>query len=66
MPVSMTDVRRALDPDEVDAVYVYPWPDEERAVSDIFERYAAPGAVLLTYHGGEEFRLRRKTSRRGR
>jgi hypothetical protein len=55
-----------LSPDEVDAVYVYPWPDEERAVSAVFERYAAAGAVLLSYHGGEDFRLRRKTARRRR
>lgn len=51
-------------PDEFDLVYVYPWPDEERAVSAVFERYAAVGSLLLMYHGGDEFRLRRKTGRK--
>lgn len=55
-----------IGPDEFDVVYVYPWPDEERTVGAIFERYAAAGALLLTYHGGDEFRLRRKTARRRR
>ncbi len=55
-----------ISPDEVDTVYVYPWPDEERAVGALFERFAAPGALLLTYHGGDEFRLRRKTAKRRR
>ena len=36
-------------------------PDEERLTGDLFERYAAVGAVLVTYHGSEDFRLRRKT-----
>jgi hypothetical protein len=52
-----------VSPDEVDVVYAYPWPDEEDAVSALFERYASPEALLLTYHGGEEFRLRRKMGR---
>jgi hypothetical protein len=50
-----------LDTDDLDVVFAYPWPDEERVLRDLFERYAAVGAVLVTYHGGAEFRLRRKT-----
>jgi hypothetical protein len=53
-----------LDPDDFDLVFAYPWPDEEEITSDLFERYAGPGAVLLTYHGGHDFRLRRKAARR--
>jgi hypothetical protein len=41
-------------------IFAYPWPDEERLIDDLFVRYAAVGAVLVTHHGGQEFRLRRK------
>ena len=50
-----------LAPDTLDVIFAYPWPDEERVTGVLFERYAAVGAVLVTYHGGEDFRLRRKT-----
>jgi hypothetical protein len=55
-----------LAPDDFQVIFAYPWPDEERATADLFERYAAAGAVLVTYHGGECFRLRRKMRRRCR
>jgi hypothetical protein len=55
-----------LDPDDFDVIFAYPWPDEEEVTGDLFERYAAPGAVLMTYHGGDDIRVRRKTSRRSR
>jgi hypothetical protein len=42
-------------------IFAYPWPDEERALSQLFERHAAAGALLVTHHGGEDFRLRRKS-----
>ena len=45
-------------------VFAYPWPDEEWVIERLFRRYAAVGAVLVTYHGGEGFRVQRKT--RGR
>jgi hypothetical protein len=48
--------------DDFGVIFAYPWPDEERLTTDLFERYASVGAVLVTYHGGEDFRLRRKTS----
>jgi len=53
-----------LDPDDFDVIFAYPWPDEERATVNLFERYAGVGAVLATYHGGEDFRLRRKLGRK--
>jgi hypothetical protein len=49
-----------LDPDDFNVIFAYPWPDEERATEALFRRYAAVGAVLVTYHGGEDFRVRRK------
>ena len=55
-----------LDPDDFDVVYAYSWPDEEAVVADLFDRYAGPGAVLVSYHGGTDFRLRRKMPRRRR
>ena len=55
-----------LDPDDFDVVYAYPWPDEEAVTAAVFERYAGLGAVLVTYHGGEGFRVRRKVSRQSR
>src|SRR5262249_38483997 len=36
---------------DLDVVFAYPWPDEERMTGELFERYAARGAVLMTYHG---------------
>ena len=42
-------------------IFAYPWPDEEHLTETLFEHYAAPDALLVTYHGGEDFRLRRKS-----
>lgn len=46
-------------PDEFDVIFAYPWPDEEALTGKLFQRYAAAGAVLVTYHGAD-FRVRRK------
>ncbi len=53
-----------LDIGDMDVIFAYPWPDEESVVYDLFEHYAGDGAVLATYHGSAEFRLRRKVSDR--
>ena len=50
----------ALDPEDFDVIFAYPWPGEERVIAEMFARHAAVGAVLLTYHGLEGMRLRRK------
>jgi hypothetical protein len=42
-------------------IFAYPWPDEERLTGDLFASHAATGAVFVTYHGGDAFRVRRKT-----
>ncbi len=39
---------------DFDLIYAYPWPGEEELYFEIFERYAAPGATLMMYHGVEE------------
>jgi hypothetical protein len=64
-----TDAGHALDelgqaPDDFDIIFAYPWPDEEDVIGDLFERCAAVGAILMTHHGGDEFRLRRKITGR--
>lgn len=55
-----------LDADDMDVIFAYPWPDEEFVTTDLFDRYAGAGAVLITYHGGDDFRVRRKMPKRRR
>ena len=54
------DDELGLSAEDFNLIFAYPWPDEEDLTGKLFERYAAPGALLLTHHGGDEFRLRRK------
>jgi hypothetical protein len=51
-------------PADFDVVFAYPWPDEERLIARLFERHATTGSVLVSYHGGTCFHVRRKTARR--
>jgi hypothetical protein len=53
-----------LAPDDFDVIFAYPWPDEEQVIEAVFEQHARAGAVLLTYHEGEDLRLRRKVGRK--
>ena len=39
---------------DFDIIFAYPWPGEEGLYFDIFERYAAVGEMLVTYHGVQE------------
>ena len=57
-----------LDPSDMDVLFAHPWPDEEPMTLDLFDRYCGPGALLVTYHGGDDFRLKRKmkSAKRGR
>ena len=41
-------------------------PDEVEFTEKLFEEYARIGAVLITHHGGDGFRIRRKVSRKKR
>ncbi len=52
-----------LAPADFDVIFAYPWPDEEHVIETLFARHAGTGAVLLTYHGGDALRVRRKTRR---
>ncbi len=53
-----------LDPDDFDVIYAFPWPGEQHIIANLFERYAAVGALLITYQEQGEIFIRRKTSRR--
>lgn len=44
-----------------DLIYVYPWPDQELEIFDLFHQHARSGALLLTYYGVEDLRLFRKS-----
>ncbi len=61
----VTDADRAydelgLEPDDFDIVFAYPWPSEEPLVEALFEKYAAEGALLLTFNKYNAVQLRRK------
>ena len=62
----MPPVQRASDDDlelgpaDFDVIFAYPWPDEMMLVDNLFERHASAGSLLVTFHGGDEFRLQRK------
>lgn len=51
-----------LDPNDFDVIFAYPWPGEEQAVYDLFERYASAGALLVTFQGVESVRVMRRVS----
>jgi hypothetical protein len=53
-----------LDPDNFDVFFAYPWPSEEHVIENLFARYAAEGALLLTYNRFDSVRLRRKVGER--
>jgi hypothetical protein len=49
-----------LDLDDFDLVFAYPWPGEECLIEDLFEKYAAEEALLLTYNQYNSVHLQRK------
>ncbi len=49
-----------LEPDEFDVIFAYPWPDEEELTAQLFEQYARPGALLVTYQDSPGVRVWRK------
>jgi hypothetical protein len=51
-----------LDPRDFDVVFAYPWPGEERVIHRLFDAYAEPGALLVTYHGKDGLRVQRKVA----
>ena len=61
-----TQQELGLGADDFGVIFAYPWPDEERLTGELFDQYAAVGALLVTHHGGDEFRVRRKSAGRSR
>jgi len=56
-----------LDINDFDIIFAYPWPGEQWVIERLFDRFAANGALLMTYNGAEGVRLfRRRTARPGR
>ncbi len=45
---------------DFDLFFAFPWPGEHAYWEAVFDRYAAVGALLLTYHGIESLKLQRK------
>lgn len=42
---------------EAEMIYVYPWPDQEVEIFDLFHRVTRPGTWLVTYYGVEDVRV---------
>ena len=43
-------------------MFAYPWPGEDDLIANLFERYAAEEALLLTYDQFDSIYLRRKVA----
>ncbi len=50
----------AMDPDDFDLIFAYPWPGEAEVIYELFEEHAAHGALLITFEGTEGVRLQRR------
>ena len=61
----LVDAARKL-ADDFDVIFAYPWPDEEDVTGVLFERYGAAGALMISHHGGDIYRLRRKLGKKSR
>jgi hypothetical protein len=46
--------------DDFDVIFAFPWPNEEDMFLQLFAEGAAHGAVFITYHALEDFRVYRK------
>ncbi|MHC4777533.1 MAG: class I SAM-dependent methyltransferase [Planctomycetota bacterium] len=51
-----------LDTQEIDLVFAFPWPGEEKVIMSLFDRFGGVGALLLLYLGVEGMKLYRKTA----
>lgn len=45
--------------EDMDVIYVFPWPGEEAVLHDIFERGARPGSHLIINHGHDGLKVTR-------
>jgi len=50
-----------LDLDDFSLVFGYPWPGEEVFHQAVFQKYGAPGGLLMLFCGPNDLRLWRKT-----
>jgi SAM-dependent methyltransferase len=48
------------EPTDWDVVFAYPWPGEEHVIERLFDRYARPGALLITWRTEKGARVQRK------
>ncbi len=55
-----------LDPDDFALISCYPWPGEQQVIFRMFDRIAADGTLLLSYHGLDGVRLQRRVAKRRR
>ena len=46
--------------EDFDTIFVFPWPGTEPMHYELFDRYASPGTILVTHHGEDGTRVRRK------
>jgi SAM-dependent methyltransferase len=62
LDTSIDDAYRCLgiDLEDVDVVFVFPWPNDEPLCRELFRRHAGRGALLLTYDQTQGIRLFRK------
>lgn len=50
----------SCEPTDWDVVFAYPWPGEEHVIERLFDRYARPGALLITWRTEKGARVQRK------
>lgn len=55
-----------LDVEDFDVIFAYPWPGEQEVIERLFGRFAADGALLLTYNGQDGIRAHRRRAGRYR
>jgi len=48
--------------DDFDVIFAFPWPNEEEVFCELFQRFAANGALLMTYHALDDVHVYRKVS----
>ena len=59
-PVANAYQQLEMDLDDFAVVYAYPWPGEETFHEEVFDRYAAAGALLVLFCGPNDIRVWRR------
>ena len=63
--VGTLDAELGFSPFDFDVIYAYPWPAETAIMFELFSRFARPGGVLVTFHGGADLRVQRAVAGTG-